>query len=158
MDQSVEKIYGNRVRTRVCGLCRQGEKLLLVNHHGVYGHDFWAPPGGGIEFGVSITDNLVREFQEETGLDVRIGEFRFGCEFIMPPLHAIELFFDVTVTGGLLTVGHDPEMVDGKQVITAAQFLSPGEIDSLPEKHKHGLFKAAKTAQKVSDLRGYLKI
>lgn len=129
-----------------------------MNHHGVYGHDFWAPPGGGIEFGVSITDNLVREFQEETGLDVRIGEFRFGCEFIMPPLHAIELFFDVTVTGGLLTVGHDPEMVDGKQVITAAQFLSPGEIDSLPEKHKHGLFKAAKTAQKVSDLRGYLKI
>ena len=158
MDKSVENIYGNRVRARVCGLCWEGDKLLLVNHQGLYGYDFWSPPGGGIEYGISASDNLIREFREETGLDIQVGEFRFGCEFILPPLHAIELFFDVISTGGKLVTGQDPEMGKTKQVILDAKFLSASEINALPNKHKHGLFKLAKTAEKVNDLRGYLKI
>jgi 8-oxo-dGTP diphosphatase len=153
-----ENIYGNRVRTRVCGLCRKDKKLLLVNHHGVYGHDFWAPPGGGVEFGVSAEANLIREFLEETGLAVKVGAFRFACEFIQPPLHAVELFFDVTAVHGKLSTGHDPEMGEHSQVISDVRFLSLAEIDELPEKHKHGLFRLAKTAGKVSGLKGYLKI
>lgn len=139
-------------------MCWRSGKLLLVNHPGVYGHDFWAPPGGGVEFGISASNNLIREFREETGLDVLVGEFRFGCEFIRPPLHAVELFFEVAVQGGLLTIGHDPEMGANTQLISEVQFLSPSEIDSLPEKHKHGLFKLAKSAEKVSGLEGYLII
>lgn len=143
---------------RVCGLCTEGNKMLLVNHRGVYGHDFWAPPGGGVEFGLSAGENLIREFREETGLEVEVGEFRFGCEFIEPPLHAIELFFEVAAVHGILTIGRDPEMGDKTQVITDVKFFFFEEIDAMPENHKHGLFKLAKTAEKVSGLRGYLKI
>ena len=158
MDEFAEKIYGDRVRTRVCGLCWEGQKLLLVNHFGIYGHDFWSPPGGGVEFGQTAASNLIREFREETGLDIQTGEFLFACEFIRPPLHAIELFFAVKSNGGKLISGYDPEMNDEKQVISEARYMSTSEIDGLPENHKHGLFKLAKKAEKVNALTGYLKI
>jgi hypothetical protein len=44
------------------------------------------------------------------------------------------------------------------QVISDVRFFSYAEIDAMPENHKHGLFKLAKTAEKVSGLRGYLNI
>jgi 8-oxo-dGTP diphosphatase len=158
LDPSVIDIFGNKVRVRTCGFCWEGGKLLLANHYGLYHHDFWAPPGGGWEFGQWASGNLAREFREETGLDVEVGDFRLVCEFIQAPLHAIELFFEVRKTGGQLSTGTDPEMGNESQVISEVKFLSCAEIDALPLEHKHGLFKLAKTAEKVGDLKGYLKI
>lgn len=158
MDKSIQEIYGNRVRTRVCGLYWKGNKILLVNHRGLTEADFWAPPGGGIEFGQSAQINLAREFKEETGLEIQVGNFLFACEFIKSPLHAIELFFDVTATGGNLLTGSDPEMGDGEQIINAVRFFSGAEIGKIPPQRKHGLFAWAKKVEKIRDLTGYLKI
>lgn len=158
MDKSVQEIYGNRVRVRVCGLCWEGDRMLLVNHRGLYKHDFWAPPGGGSESGQSIEFNLRREFREETGLRIKVGSLQFVCEFIQPPLHAIELFFDVTAIGGRLFIGADPEMDEKEQIIHEVKYLAESEIRALPARHKHGLFKTGKTLEKVRDLKGYLKI
>ena len=158
MDKSVQKIYGHRVRTRVSALCWEGDNLLLINHRGLYSHDFWAPPGGGLEFGHSAEANLIREFKEETGLEIQVGQFRFACEFIQPPLHAIELFFDVSVKGGGLKIGTDPEMGEMEQIIKELKYMSEFEIKALPEGHKHGLFKFAKTVEKLRELSGYLNI
>ena len=158
MDKSVQKIYGNRVRTRVSGLCWEGAKILLINHRGLYHHDFWAPPGGGVEFGQTVGENLVREFQEETGLEIQVGEFHFVCEFIKPPLHAIELFFDVHVKQGSLGTGADPEMGEMDQIIQEVKYMSESEINDIPAGHKHGLFNHAKSVKKIRELNGYLKI
>lgn len=158
MHKTVQEIYGNQVRIRVCGLCWEGDRLLLVNHHGLYKHDFWAPPGGGVEFGQSVESNLIREFREETGLSIKVGKLQFASEFIEPPLHAIELFFDVTATGGRLFTGTDPEMDEKEQIIGEVKYLSEAEISALPAMHKHGLFKGTKTIEKVRTLKGYLKI
>ena len=73
---------GNRVRIRVCGLLLEEESLLMVNHGGLYGHDFWSPPGGGLNFGEGVEDALRREFMEECGLAVDPVEFLFGCSEI----------------------------------------------------------------------------
>ncbi len=158
IDKSVQEIYGNGVRIRVCGLCWEGDRMLLVNHHGIYNHDFWAPPGGGVEFGQSAEFSLIREFREETGLSINVGNLQFVCEFIQPPLHAIELFFDVTSTGGRPLAGADPEMGRKEQIIREVKYLAESEIRSLPDPSKHGLFKVAKTIEKVRGLKGYLKI
>src|SRR5262245_33334448 len=99
MDNEITKIYGNRLRVRVCGLCWDGESILLVNHKMTSGKDLWIPPGGGVEFGETLEMALKREFLEETGLEVTPTQFAFGCEFIMEPLHSIELFFNVVRTG-----------------------------------------------------------
>ncbi len=158
MDKTVQKIYGHRVRTRVSGLCWEGNNLLLINHRGLYPHDFWAPPGGGLEFGHSAETNLMREFKEETGLVIQVGQFRFAYEFILPPLHAIELFFDVSVSEGGLRIGTDPEMGENEQIIKELKYMSEIEIKAIPERHKHGLFKFAKTAENIRELKGYLRI
>ena len=158
MDRTVQEIYGNRVRVRVNGLSWNGSQLLLVNHQGLYNHDFWAPPGGGLEFGQPAATNLEREFLEETGLRIQAGEFLFACEFIQPPFHAVELFFNVVVLGGNLVAGNDPEAGQKAQIIRQVKYLSESDIAAIPEKHMHGLFKMAKSKEKIEALRGYLKI
>jgi 8-oxo-dGTP diphosphatase len=130
----------------------------MVNHRGLYPHDFWAPPGGGVDFGLSAQENLEREFLEETGLIIQAGEFQFGCELIQTPLHAIELFFEVAAGVGKPKVGTDPEMGKNEQIIQEVKFLSEREIWNLPETHRHGLFKLVKSLDKIRTLKGYLKI
>ncbi len=96
----------------------------MVNHNSLTAGDFWAPPGGGINFGERAKVCLQREFLEETGLTVEIGDFLFAAEFINPPLHAVELFFKVAFVSGDLIRGSDPEMKPEQQIIQDAKFLS----------------------------------
>jgi len=156
VDKSVQEIYGNRVRVRVCGICVEDDKILLVNHVGLAKGDFWAPPGGGLEVGTSAQDNLVREFKEETGLDVDVGRYLFTTEYIAPPLHAVELFFAVTRKGGLLGVGTDPEIE--KQLIRAVRFMNFKEVDALAPDAKHGAFQLCGKSGRIMALNGYLSI
>ena len=55
-------------------------KILLVRSHKF--HDKYVVPGGHIEVGEKMTDALIREAKEETGLDVYDLEFIFFQEFI----------------------------------------------------------------------------
>jgi 8-oxo-dGTP diphosphatase len=146
------------VRIRVCGICRKDDSLLLVNHAGLAEGSFWAPPGGGVEFGTSVEANLVREYKEETGLEVEPGEFLFATEFLKPPLHAIELFFTVTIKGGLLVRGTDPEMEGTVQIIKEVRFMKFTDIDALSEKARHGALLLAGGSAKVHTLKGYFRI
>lgn len=157
LDKDAHEIYGNRVRVRVCGLCWREERVLLINHAGLYGHDFWSPPGGGVDFGESAETGLKREFSEETGLLVDVGALQFVCEYIKYPLHAVELFFEVRAREGEISVGKDPEMRQG-QTITAAAYKSIPEILQLPESHRHGIFQIARSADALKALKGYFKI
>jgi len=154
MRSQVEEVYGNRVRVRVCGLCYQNDALLLVNHQGLTEGDFWAPPGGGVEYGEHLTDRLVREFRQETGLVVSPGEFRFGCEYIHPPLHAIELFYEVKVTGGTLRKGDDPEL----SIIADVRFMTPAALAALPATALHGIFRHVRHPAELKSLNGFFRV
>jgi 8-oxo-dGTP diphosphatase len=154
MNPAIVNIYGNRVRVRVCGLCYDGDALLLVNHQSLGKADFWAPPGGGVDFGLSIAETLKKEFQEETNLTIEAGAFAFGCEFINPPLHAIELFFHVSRTGGELQKGYDPEL----QIIKEVAFLTPQQILALPAEHLHGIFTKHASNGDLQKLKGFYRI
>jgi 8-oxo-dGTP diphosphatase len=155
LDKSIQEIYGNRLRVRVCGLCRQNGQILMVDHAGLREGSFWAPPGGGMELGQSAVETLEREFLEETGLSITVGPLRFVTEFIHPPLHAIELFYEVTVSGGTLLTGSDPEL---PSTIREVRFLSTSEIDAIPTKAKHGAFGLVPTSGRIGELNGYFRI
>ena len=154
MDGEIAKIYGNRLRVRVCGLCWDGDRLLLANHSLLSGTNFWLPPGGGLEYGETVEKALKREFSEETGLEVGQLSFAFGCEFVKKPLHAIELFFNVVKSGGTLKTGYDPEL----QIIQDVRFFSENDVNELSKDQLHGIFRIAGTPNELRKLSGFYSI
>ena len=127
MTQEIINQYGNKIRVRVCGICVQDDKILLVNHSGMNeSGEFWSPPGGGLEFGESIEDCLKREFLEETNTIISVGKFIKINEFVKPPLHAVELFYEVKILSGEIKIGFDPEMEE--QIIKDIQWLNFEEV------------------------------
>lgn len=158
MDAAITSRYGKRVRVRACGLCWRGDKLMLVNHVGLQRENFWAPPGGGVEFGESAEDTVIREFEEETGMQVTAGRFLFVCEFINEPFHAIELFFEVQHTSGSLVTGADPEQLNDVSIISDARWMSWPAIKALPQAHVHGIFNRCHTPDDLMQLHAYYRI
>lgn len=130
--------FANKVRLRICGvLCRE-DRILLIRHQGIGPAGFlWSPPGGGVQFGESITTTLKREFLEEAGLDVEVQDFLFFHEHISDRLHAVELFFKVTFLSGQMALGLDPELPLDQQILTEIRYWSPQEISNQPELHFH---------------------
>jgi 8-oxo-dGTP diphosphatase len=152
MEKEIADAYGGHIRVRVCGLCWKDDKLLMVKHKSLKPDGFWSPPGGGIEFKESIAETLKREFLEETGLLIDPGRFKFGCEFIQSPLHAIELFYQIDSTEGLLKMGYDPEI----QIIDEVKYLSQNEIKAIPRDNLHGIFHHHQN--KIEKLTGFYRI
>jgi 8-oxo-dGTP diphosphatase len=153
--KSVKEVFGNKVRIRVCGLCYKDDAILLIQHN-IDGQTLWAPPGGGVEFGESIETTLIREFKEETSLDVKPGHFLFFNEFINPPLHAIELFYKINYYAGDLAIGSDPELTE-HNIITNIGFFNHHQISQLPESQLHGIFKICNNPIDLLHIRGQLK-
>jgi len=156
MSSEVFKTFGNRLRVRVSGICIENEKVLLVNHQGINSaNEFWAPPGGGMEFGQTAKENLVREFLEETGLEVNVGGFLYLNEFVGPPLHAVELFFKVTVTGGKLMVGSDPELDHIFDIIKNVEFKDWQWINNHKGDRLHNLLNLSQNISDLLTFNGY---
>lgn len=150
--------YGDRVRLRVCGLCWRGDSLLLVNHKNLTNGDFWAPPGGGVEFGQPAKEALIREFKEEALLTVKAGNQLFTCEYVKPPLHSVELFFEVTDSGGEIGVGYDPEVSASEQIITSVSYMAYNSILKIPADQRHGIFRFADTVDAFRNLTGFFTL
>ena len=133
LKDTVSQLYGQKVRVRVCGVLVSEEGLLLAEHKGIgNAGSLWVPPGGGVEFGERMQSALIREFAEETGLQVEVKELLLVNEFVEPPLHAIELFFKVERLGGELQTGTDPEMQPQAQVLQQVRFMTLREIQRQP--------------------------
>jgi 8-oxo-dGTP diphosphatase len=158
MDSEISSIYGDRVRVRACGLCWHNDALLMVKHLGLAENDFWAPPGGGVDFGKTVAETLIREFDEETGIKIEPGRLLFIGEFVAPPLHAIELYFEVFYKSGDPKPGMDPEMSPDRQIIQEVDWLTQSQIMEKSHDTLHGVFRLCKTPKDLMNLTGIWKI
>ena len=154
-DSNPVQIYMNKVRVRVSGILIENDKILLVNHSGLTPNSiFWSPPGGGIEFGENSKDALKREFMEETGLEVKVGDFLFINEVKTNNLHAIELFFEVKKLSGNIVIGKDPEH-ELNQLIINVEFLSLDQLHKLPKSSFHYSLQNLRKICDIFDSAGY---
>lgn len=113
------------------------DRLLMVNAYAGTQSDLWCAPGGGVDIGTSLPDNLIREVHEETGLHVAVGPLCLVNEFHDPPrgFHQVDLYFRCDIIAGQIT----PEWRDPEGIVTRRQFFSRAEMagirfkpDSLP--------------------------
>jgi len=150
------KQYGGRVRVRVCGVLVEGNSILMVKHKNLGDQqEFWIPPGGGVEFGQSLSENLKREFLEETGLLIKVCDFLFAYEFLQHPLHAIELFFKVELIHGTIKVGFDPEVGEAQQIIEEVRMVDFDEINSMNMEYLHEIFQNCNSVNELLNTNGF---
>ncbi|MBO6536314.1 MAG: NUDIX domain-containing protein [Balneolaceae bacterium] len=124
--------YAGYIRYRVGGILEENGNLLLVKLPSpITNEDIWIPPGGGVDFGESAPEALVREFKEETGLSVSVRELLHINEIIFKDFHVIEHFFKVQRVGGKLALGLDPEHPVDDQLLSDIGFFSREEIEKM---------------------------
>ncbi len=76
-------------------ILKKENKILLVKEVLEDFEEHWIFPGGGVDFGETITDAAKREIKEEIGLDINIKEFLGFREAIFPKYnyHTVIFFF-----------------------------------------------------------------
>jgi 8-oxo-dGTP pyrophosphatase MutT (NUDIX family) len=95
-------------------------RLLLVNAWPDGKSTLMCAPGGGVDPGASLPENLAREVFEETGLRVAVHAPCLVNEFHDPRIgfHQVEVFFRCSIIGETaITEGwQDPESIVTKHV------------------------------------------
>ena len=83
---------------RVAGVCIRDDKVLLQKPTNDTAHAF---PGGHVAFGETHEQTLIREFREELGADITVGELMWVGELFFPwgekPCHQICLYYAVDI-------------------------------------------------------------
>jgi len=94
-----------RPRVRVAGILIEDGRILLIEHT-KNDKKYWLVPGGGIDWGESASEALIREFKEETSLDIEVEKFLFISETIAPDKqkHVINLYFKINLYNKSLTL------------------------------------------------------
>jgi 8-oxo-dGTP diphosphatase len=155
ISKEIESKFGNRLRSRVNGVLIEDGKILMAKH--LMGEDriFWSVPGGGMKYGTSAPENLKREFLEETGLEIEVGSYLFVHEYLDPPLHAMEHFFEIRRTGGILRLGTDPELDHQGQILMELAWMDIKQLKNLPKESLHQVFWGIKTLPDLGLCKGY---
>ena len=71
----------SRFTLRVYGILINENKQVLVSDEFIRGQYYTKFPGGGLEFGEGTRDCLKREFMEEMGLNVEVGDHIYTTDF-----------------------------------------------------------------------------
>ena len=121
----IEKI---RPRVRVAGILIEDDRILLIEHT-KNNKKYRLVPGGGVDWGESAAEALIREFKEETGLDIEVEKFLFISETIAPDRqkHVINLYFKIKKaenSSNIMKLGEE-------KILTDLRFIPEDEIKNI---------------------------
>lgn len=108
-------------------------RLLMVNAFPDGKSDLLCAPGGGVEAGSSLPENLQREVFEETGLRITVGAPCLVNEFHDPAgtFHQVDVYFHCKVEG---STEIDPAWQDPEQIVSERLWLTAAELATRPHK------------------------
>ncbi|MCX7566986.1 NUDIX hydrolase [Sulfitobacter sp. F26169L] len=117
-------------RLAVRAIILHQNSLLLVNAWPSGKSDLMCAPGGGVERGSALPDNLVREVFEETGLRISVGAPCLVNEFHDPDssFHQVDVYFRCTLLGEPFL---DHEWLDTEKVVTDRRWVTREEMDGV---------------------------
>jgi len=110
IDPRLEEIDDSLYRVAVRALIVTENKMLAVKE--VDGGDWWAIPGGGVDYGESLEDCLLREIKEEIGVsssfvssDFQIVHYNIGK--VVNGVPRMNVYFKVSVpSDGIIKTDH----------------------------------------------------
>ncbi|GGP13279.1 NUDIX hydrolase [Oceanobacillus neutriphilus] len=107
------------------------EKILMVKN---IKHDDWTMPGGAVEKGEILSEAVVREAKEETGLTIEAGDILSVNEAFMEKNdhHAIFFTFQAKVVSGEI-------LIQDTETIADTAWVSIEEADKRMPYHKVGI-------------------
>ncbi len=112
-----------QIRIRCRGVILHAGKLLVVQHAG--GRDFYALPGGHLDFGESPTECMRRELVEELGVVPELGVLIAVYSFVKDGVQSIEFFFEIL--NGEAYVGHATQEKSHAHEIAEVRWVLPEE-------------------------------
>lgn len=117
-----------RPRVRVAGILIEDDRILLIEHT-KNNKKYWLVPGGGVDWGESAAEALIREFKEETSLDIEVEKFLFISETIAPDKqkHVINLYFKIKKaedSSNIMKLGEE-------KILTDLRFIPEDEIKNI---------------------------
>ena len=117
----------DKPRIRVAGITIQGDEILLIEHT-KKDKKYWLVPGGGVDWGESTEQALIREYKEETNLDIEVKDFLFFSEAISTDKnkHVINLYFLVIVKND-----SEPMKIGDESNLSDLRYVSKEEIKDI---------------------------
>ena len=114
-------------RLAVRAIILHRDRLLMVNAYPGGQSDLLCAPGGGVETGTSLPENLHREVHEETGLEIAVGAPCLVNEFHDPGsgFHQVDIYFRCRLTG---SAAIDPGWQDKERVVNRWHWLTEAEL------------------------------
>lgn len=102
-----------KIRIRVAGLVFEENKVLMVAHK-KKDEIYWLLPGGGVEYQESLDEALKREFLEELGLDVTVGDIALIADSIEPngKRHIVNIVFWCNLKNQSIRLGNEKILYD----------------------------------------------
>jgi 8-oxo-dGTP diphosphatase len=102
-----------RPQIRVAAVIVRDDEILLARHER-NGKRYWVLPGGGVEYGETLEEALVRELMEESGFEIRVGPIRLIHDSIRPDgrRHVVNICFTAKIVAGKLKVGREGRLID----------------------------------------------
>lgn len=148
-------------RIRAAGLLVEGSRVLMLKVEDDTGQ-YWILPGGGLEEGDNSTKEAVkREFLEEAGLEVQVGELMCVREFLEPQsecYHA-EFFYEIVSYQGELTL-ENLQGLNDEAYIKAVAWIEIKALSGLrlyPEQLKSSLITQLNKRQMSIHLGSYVQ-
>jgi 8-oxo-dGTP diphosphatase len=93
-------------------ITNQGEIVLIKRFFDPY-KDYWALPGGFVEYGETVEHAAIREAKEETGLDIKIEKLSgvYSDPKRDPRGHSVSICFLCKAVGGELKTSEETQDV-----------------------------------------------
>jgi 8-oxo-dGTP diphosphatase len=126
----------SRFNVRVYGILIQDGKLLVSDEF-IKGKNITKLPGGGLEFGEGPAECIVREFKEETNLDIAIKDHFYTTDFFVasafnPNSQVISIYYHVMALGEI-KLAHSKKKFNFSSRVEGAQAFRWLDIDNLSE-------------------------